>query len=136
MVSSRHLYVVRLEAKEHITNHAEIFNALRKFEVGVNLHYIPVYQQPYYSELAISKQDFVNSEIYYESAISIPLFHGMTQQDQKTVIDALKSRFSVNVILGAAQLGMNYGVANSKGSFLIAVCKTFWTLHIGLVSLK
>jgi dTDP-4-amino-4,6-dideoxygalactose transaminase len=90
VVSSRHLYVVRLKAKEHVASHAEIFHALRKFEVGVNLHYIPVYRQPYYSDLAISKQDFVNSEIYYESAISIPLFHDMTQQDQETVIDALR----------------------------------------------
>ena len=49
--SSFHLYVVRLRLNSVARSHREVFDSLRKQEISVNLHYIPVYRQPYFREM-------------------------------------------------------------------------------------
>ena len=56
--SGLHLYVIRLKLNEIRKTHREVFEALRAAGIGVNLHYIPVYRQPYYEELGF-KPDIV-----------------------------------------------------------------------------
>lgn len=84
--SARHLYVIRLKLDEINLSHNQVFEQLRENGVGVNLHYIPVHTQPYYQSLGFSQGLFSESEKYYEEAISIPLFHAMTQEEQKEVV--------------------------------------------------
>ncbi|MCZ8078378.1 MAG: UDP-4-amino-4,6-dideoxy-N-acetyl-beta-L-altrosamine transaminase [Rhodobacteraceae bacterium] len=86
--SAHHLYVVRLPQNLE-SSHLSIFNALRGAGIGVNLHYIPVYRHPYYRKLRSDWGDFPQSEAYYRSAISLPLFATLTIQDQNTVVAAL-----------------------------------------------
>jgi len=86
--SSYHLYVIRL--KNHTDgNHRRVFELLRDKGVGVNLHYIPVYAHPYYKAMGFDSADFPMSESYYSSAISIPLFPGMSFHEQDSVVSAL-----------------------------------------------
>ena len=87
--SGRHLYVIRLELSSISISHEEVFNELRKRGIGVNLHYIPVHIQPYYERLGFNKGDFPEAECYYREAISLPLFHSMSEQQQDCVISAL-----------------------------------------------
>jgi dTDP-4-amino-4,6-dideoxygalactose transaminase len=87
--SAHHLYVVRLPQNLE-SSHLSIFNTLRGAGIGVNLHYIPVYRHPYYRKLRPDWGDFPQSEAYYRSAISLPLFATLTIQDQNTVVAALK----------------------------------------------
>lgn len=90
--SAYHLYVIRLDnSKTTLRSHRKIFEVLRSKGILVNLHYIPVHLQPYYASLGFKKGDFPNSEIYYEEAISIPIFPTMTSQEQEFVISAIKS---------------------------------------------
>ncbi len=49
--SGLHLYVIRLKLEKSGKTHREVFEALRAAGIGVNLHYIPVYRQPYYERL-------------------------------------------------------------------------------------
>jgi len=87
--SAHHLYVVRLPP--HLeASHLSIFHALRGAKIGVNLHYIPVYKHPHYRKLKSDWGVFPQSESYYRSAISLPLFATLTMQDQDTVVAALK----------------------------------------------
>ncbi len=86
--SAFHLYVVTLDDP---TRHRATFEVLRANGIGVNLHYIPVHLQPYYSNLGFTPGDFSTSEDYYSRAISIPLFSSMTEAQQDEVIAALKS---------------------------------------------
>jgi UDP-4-amino-4,6-dideoxy-N-acetyl-beta-L-altrosamine transaminase len=86
--SAFHLYIIALDDP---TRHRSTFEALRSQEIGVNLHYIPVHLQPYYSKLGFAPGDFPASEDYYSRAISIPLFATMTEAQQDEVIAALKS---------------------------------------------
>lgn len=86
--SAFHLYIVTLDDP---TRHRATFEVLRENGIGVNLHYIPVHLQPYYSNLGFTSGDFPNSEDYYSRAISIPLFSNMTEAQQDEVIAALQS---------------------------------------------
>jgi UDP-4-amino-4,6-dideoxy-N-acetyl-beta-L-altrosamine transaminase len=87
--SGRHLYVVRLKLDEITLSHKEVFDKLRRNGIGVNLHYIPVHSQPYYREIGFEQGDFPISESYYKDAISIPLFHVMTNEQQNEVVKTL-----------------------------------------------
>lgn len=89
--SSWHLYVLRWLPKYFIGDRKEIFNALRDENIGVNVHYIPVYLQPYYKELGYQSGLCPNAEDYYESAITIPLFPKMTDSDVMDVITAVRN---------------------------------------------
>ena len=87
--SGRHLYVIRLQLDEIKLSHREVFTALRDNGIGVNLHYIPVHLQPYYQKLGFRAGQYPEAEAYYTQAISIPLYHHMTEQEQQQVIDAI-----------------------------------------------
>ncbi|WJI26755.1 UDP-4-amino-4,6-dideoxy-N-acetyl-beta-L-altrosamine transaminase [Thermosynechococcus sp. B3] len=88
--SSWHLYIIRLKRDQIQTSHREVFEALRALGIGVNLHYIPVHTQPYYQQLGFQWGDFPNAEAYYQEAISLPLYYGLTLAQQDQVIQALK----------------------------------------------
>lgn len=88
--SSWHLYVIRLETEKFRVGRKEIFQALRAENIGVHVHYIPVYWHPFYEKLGFSKGICPQAEEYYQSAITLPLFPKMNQDDVETVIDAVK----------------------------------------------
>jgi dTDP-4-amino-4,6-dideoxygalactose transaminase len=88
--SGLHLFVIRLPLDEIELTHSQVFDALREHGIGVNLHYIPVHTQPYYQDMGFTEGDFPVSEQYYREAISLPMFHGMTEEQQDTVVSTLK----------------------------------------------
>jgi len=89
--SGLHLYVIRLKLGEIRASHREVFESLREQGVGVNLHYIPVHTQPFYEAMGFAPDDFPESMRYYKEAISIPMFHGLTFEQQDAVVAALKA---------------------------------------------
>ncbi|MGD0415021.1 MAG: UDP-4-amino-4,6-dideoxy-N-acetyl-beta-L-altrosamine transaminase [Terriglobales bacterium] len=91
VVPAWHLYPVRLNLEMHAAGRAEIFRALRAENIGVNVHYIPVHQHPYYRERfkSQSPKGHPVAEDAYERLISLPMFHSMTAQDVEDVIHAV-----------------------------------------------
>ncbi|CAL61300.1 putative pyridoxal phosphate-dependent aminotransferase [Herminiimonas arsenicoxydans] len=87
--SGLHLYVVRLKLEATNASHHEIFERLRVAGIGVNLHYIPVYRQPYYARQGFNPSDFPEAERYYAEAISLPMFPALTKEQQKEVVHSL-----------------------------------------------
>ena len=87
--SAYHLYIVRVPGGGKGPGHAEAFENLRSGGVGVNLHYIPVYHQPYYAAMGFNRAEFPEAEAYYAQAISLPLFPGLTAQEQDEVVNLL-----------------------------------------------
>ena len=85
-----HLYPVRLNLGMLTTGRAEIFRALRAENIGVNVHYIPVHQHPYYRERFKSEEGYPVAEDAYERLISLPMFHSMTAQDVEDAIHAVR----------------------------------------------
>lgn len=88
--SSYHLYVISLEQARTSRTRADVFSALRRAGIGVNVHYIPVHTQPYYRRLGFKPEDFPNALRYYEGAISLPLYYGLTDEQQQYIIETLK----------------------------------------------
>jgi dTDP-4-amino-4,6-dideoxygalactose transaminase len=88
--SGLHLYVIRLQLDKIGKTHRQVFESLREQGIGVNLHYIPVHTQPYYQRMGFKVGDFPLAESYYSEAISLPMFQTMSEEQQDTVIAALR----------------------------------------------
>ncbi|MBL4865187.1 MAG: UDP-4-amino-4,6-dideoxy-N-acetyl-beta-L-altrosamine transaminase [Pseudomonadales bacterium] len=89
--SGRHLYVIKLRSEDLQVSHAQVFDYLRQRSIGVNVHYIPVHTQPYYQALGFRCGMYPNAEAHYERAMSIPLFYGLTLEQQDTVVETLRA---------------------------------------------
>jgi UDP-4-amino-4,6-dideoxy-N-acetyl-beta-L-altrosamine transaminase len=89
--SGLHLYVIRLKLAEIGKTHRQVFEALRAAGIGANLHYIPVYRQPYYEGLGFKAGYCPAAEQYYVEAISLPMYPGLTEAQQGQVVDALRA---------------------------------------------
>lgn len=81
-----HLYVARTKRRD------ELFKFLNSKEIFPQVHYIPVHMQPYYVD-RYGKQNLVAAEEYYSSAISLPMYHALTDSDLLRVIDSIKEFF-------------------------------------------
>ncbi len=88
--SAFHLYVIRLVLPLIAKSHRDVFEELRRDGIGVNIHYIPVHTQPYYQQLGFRTGDFPKAEKYYQEAITLPLYHHLSEADQDKVIGCLK----------------------------------------------
>ena len=89
--SSFHLYVIRIPKLSQNFDRLQVFERLRSNGIGVNVHYIPVYRQPFFKKFDFNYQDFPESERYYSEAISLPLFPSLTKQQQETIINIVSS---------------------------------------------
>ncbi|MFO1444446.1 UDP-4-amino-4,6-dideoxy-N-acetyl-beta-L-altrosamine transaminase [Bacillus sp. Bva_UNVM-123] len=88
--SSWHLYSLSLELDKLNVGRREIFEALRAENIGVQVHYIPVYLHPYYQNLGYKKGLCSIAESWYEAAITIPLFPKMSNDDVESVVAGVK----------------------------------------------
>lgn len=80
--SSIHLYVIRLQRSSSQATQEKVFNALTDRGIFVNIHYIPIHTQPYFKRQGFNLGDFPKSESYYNEAISLPIFPGLTHEEQ------------------------------------------------------
>jgi UDP-4-amino-4,6-dideoxy-N-acetyl-beta-L-altrosamine transaminase len=92
--SAYHLYVIYLEQEKASRARRDVFSGLRQAGIGVNVHYIPVHTQPYYRRLGFEPEDFPNALRYYDGAISLPLYYGLTDEQQQYIIEKIKEQFS------------------------------------------
>jgi UDP-4-amino-4,6-dideoxy-N-acetyl-beta-L-altrosamine transaminase len=92
--SAYHLYIIRLKLDQINKSHKDVFEELRNNGVGVNLHYIPVYRQPYFKKFNFDWQKFVEAEQYYSEAISLPMYYDLTSEQQQVVIEILRKAIS------------------------------------------
>jgi dTDP-4-amino-4,6-dideoxygalactose transaminase len=98
VLSSVHLAVIRLQ-QSTVEQHRQVFERLRAAGIGVQLHYSPVHLQPYYRALGFAKAQFPEAESYASSAISLPLFPGLTEIDQGRVSTALGQSLQEQALL-------------------------------------
>ena len=84
--SAFHLYVVKVPAEKRLY----VFNSLRDVGIGVNVHSIPVYWQPYYETLDFERGHCPIAEAVYAQILSLPLFPTLTERDQKYIISSIE----------------------------------------------
>lgn len=88
--SSYHLYPVLVDAETAGISQKQFYAEMWKRDIAVNLHYIPVYLQPFYERLGFQRGLCPQAEIYYRSTISLPMFSSLTAEKQEYVIGAVR----------------------------------------------
>ena len=84
--SAWHLYVVRVS---NSSRRRLFFEALRRREIGVQVHYLPIYRHPYYQELGYAEGLCPQAEDFYSRAVSLPIFPGLTDSDIARVVETV-----------------------------------------------
>ena len=92
VVSAYHLYVIRLPNADRLA----IYKKLTAAGIGVNVHYIPIYKQPYYQALGFSNYYCPEAENYYREALTLPLFPGLAAEQQAFIASQLKEALVVD----------------------------------------
>ena len=87
--SAFHLYVVRLNLENLKKSKRQIFELLHIEGVMVNLHYIPIYKQPYYRKKGFPENYCNEAEAYYLEAMSLPMYENLTESQVRQVTDSL-----------------------------------------------
>ena len=88
-ISAFHLYIARCDFKNLNVTRVELFQKMKDAGVLLNLHYIPIYRQPYFAKMGFDPKAFPNAECYYEQAFSIPMYADLSEANQNTVISSL-----------------------------------------------
>ena len=89
VVSSFHLYVVRIILRKSRRTHREVIEYLLSMGIGVNVHYIPLHTQPYYIKNGYCVNQYKEADLYYSEAISLPIFPDLSIEDQMYVVKCL-----------------------------------------------
>lgn len=84
--SGWHLYIIQVLNRDR----KEVFEKLREAGVCVNVHYIPVYTHPYYRENGYEDVCCPVAEKIYSNMLSLPLYPGLTENEQDYVIEQVK----------------------------------------------
>ena len=98
--SAFHLYPIWIDEAASGKTRRAVFDAMRASGIGVNVHYIPVYLQPFYRGLGFAPGLCPEAERYYQGALSLPLYFGLSVPEQDQVVEALKAALGVET--GAA----------------------------------
>ncbi|MGE4169904.1 MAG: UDP-4-amino-4,6-dideoxy-N-acetyl-beta-L-altrosamine transaminase [Candidatus Margulisiibacteriota bacterium] len=87
--SARHLYVVKINFEAIGKTRAEVMAHLKDRGIGSQVHYAPVYDQPYYHRFLACRPNCPNMDAYYAQALSLPLYPALEASDQHRVVEAL-----------------------------------------------
>ncbi len=87
--STYHLYVLQIDFKRIKKSRAAVINELREKGIGIQVHYIPVYFQPYYQKLGYKRGLCPEAEDFYQREISIPIYPAMKDKDIIYVIEQI-----------------------------------------------
>lgn len=88
--TARHLYIIKINSSLLKVGRAEFYKALNAENIGLQVHYIPVYYHPYYQSLGYQKGLCPIAEALYEEIITLPLYYSLTDDDVESVIEAVK----------------------------------------------
>ena len=86
--SAYHLYPILLK-DELVKYKKDIFTKLRANGLGVQVHYIPVYKQPYYQKSGFKQDLCPVCEEFYAKEISIPMYPTLSDEDIEFVKETI-----------------------------------------------
>jgi dTDP-4-amino-4,6-dideoxygalactose transaminase len=92
--SSYHLYIIRLKLPQIKKTHLQVYQSLIDAGIQVNLHYIPVYRHPVYERMGFVRGYCDQAEQYYSSALSIPIYPELTDDQQTYVVEMIRQALS------------------------------------------
>jgi perosamine synthetase len=86
--SAHHLYVVDINYSVLGRSRRALMTELRERGIGAQVHYIPLYRQPFHCRLG-RPQDFPGAERYYAGCLSLPLHAALSDADAERVVSAV-----------------------------------------------
>ena len=92
--SSNHLFVIRPKYSIKKFSNIKAINFLRQKGLGVNSHYFPIHLQPYYRKKGFKIGSFPNAEKHGKISVSIPIFVGLTAENQDKIIKILNNYYN------------------------------------------
>lgn len=84
-----HLYVALIDFETIGVDRAALMRRLQLKGIGTQVHYLPVYRQPFYREME-PELTLAGADEYYRRTLSLPLFPSMSDGDPARVVDALQ----------------------------------------------
>jgi len=91
-LSSFHLYILKIKESSQKSRN-DLYQHLLDNQIGVNLHYIPIYRHPAYQELGFQKGYCYEAEQYFQNALSIPIYPGLSEESMLKIVTSIKSFF-------------------------------------------
>jgi UDP-4-amino-4,6-dideoxy-L-N-acetyl-beta-L-altrosamine transaminase len=88
--SSYHLYVIQVNFNKTKISKSQLFKEMKKRNVGLQVHYIPINKQPYYQSLGYGSENTPNMDLYYDRSFSIPMYPSLKNTEQQYVIESLR----------------------------------------------
>lgn len=85
--SGWHLYMIQLKLTK---SRQEVFNKMRDRNIGVHVHYIPVYWHPYYQNLGYEKGICPIAEHWYNNVLTLPIHPSLSNKEIEFIINSLK----------------------------------------------
>ena len=77
-----HLYPLLINFKKLKLNKINFFKKMLKKQIKLQVHYIPIYRQPFYKKkFNYQIKDFINSEFFYSNEVSIPMYSTLNDDD-------------------------------------------------------
>ena len=95
IVSAHHLLPLFYNFK-NFDQKVNFFNYLRKKNIFLQVHYIPIYSHPYYQKLGFKAKNYPNMETYYKNIFSIPLFLTLDKKKQIFIVKQIMNFFQRN----------------------------------------
>ena len=94
-LSSFHLYVVRIKEDLGLHTRDRLYDYLKSKKIITNVHYIPIYRQPFYRDMGYKIKDFPDSELYYKTCLSLPIFPAFSKEMFNSVIEEINNFFEL-----------------------------------------
>jgi perosamine synthetase len=94
--SSHHIYVVSIDFDKIGMSRQQFMQELAEQGVGSQVHYIPIVSQPYYQDMGYKIEQHSVTNQYYQNTLSIPLYYGLSNADQKLVVSSIKELLENN----------------------------------------
>tara|TARA_R110002072_G_scaffold179628_5_gene335726 strand:- start:1688 stop:2857 length:1170 start_codon:yes stop_codon:yes gene_type:complete len=96
-LNAHHLFIIEVEDRK------ALYDFLKGYNIFAQIHYIPVHTLPYYKEIGYENANLSNSENYYSKCISLPMYPGLSEEEQEFVIEKVlfflkEAKFKVNEI--------------------------------------
>lgn len=86
--SSWHLYMLWVDFEKAGISKKTFFEEMRKKNIFLNVHYIPVYKHPYYQQNGYSHVKCEHAEWAYEGFVSMPIYFSLSEEEQTYVINS------------------------------------------------
>ena len=83
------MYVIRVDTKKTDMTQKKLYKYLIKNKIKANVHYIPIYTHPFYRKLGFKAKNYPNTNKYYNTALSIPVFPDLKKNNQMRIIKLL-----------------------------------------------